>query len=118
MIKKYNIVVNGNSYEVQVEELGSEVSQVQRPSNITQVAQPVQKQSTPKSTQQPQQVTSGGNSINAPMPGTVNDIKVNTGDSVKKGQVLLILEAMKMENEIFAPNDATAESFPMSQLFA
>ena len=115
MIKKYNIVVNGNSYEVQVEELGSEVSQVQRPSNIAQVAQPIQKQSTPKSTQQPQQVTSGGNSINAPMPGTVNDIKVNTGDSVKKGQVLLILEAMKMENEIFAPNDGTVKSVNISK---
>lgn len=115
MIKKYNIVVNGNSYEVQVEELGSEVSQVQRPVNQTQVSQPIQKQSTPKSTQQSQPITSGGCSINAPMPGTVNDIKISVGDSVKKGQVLLILEAMKMENEIFAPNDATVKSISTSK---
>ena len=45
----------------------------------------------------------GGNTITAPMPGTVLDIKVNVGDTVANGDVLLILEAMKMENEIMAP---------------
>ena len=115
MIKKYNIVVNGNSYEVQVEELGTEVSTVQIPQKQTQVAKPVPRPSTQNQTQQPQVTSAGGGSINAPMPGTISDVKVNVGDSVKKGQVILILEAMKMENEIFAPNDGTVKSVNISK---
>ena len=49
------------------------------------------------------------------MPGTISDVRVNVGDTVKKGQVLLILEAMKMENEIFAPNDGTVKSVNISK---
>ncbi len=57
---------------------------------------------------QPAPVAAGsGEAIKAPMPGTILNVKVNQGDSVKKGQVLLILEAMKMENEIVAPTDGT-----------
>ena len=66
MIKKYNIVVNGNSYEVQVEELGTEVSTVQIPQKQTQVAKPVPRPSTQNQTQQPQVTSAGGGSINAP----------------------------------------------------
>ena len=99
---------------VQVEELGSEVSTVQRPVNQPQVAKPSPRPSTPKPVQQSNPTTSGG-SINAPMPGTISDVKVNVGDSVKKGQVLLILEAMKMENEIFAPNDGTVKAVNISK---
>ena len=51
--------------------------------------------------------TNGGEIVKAPMPGTILDVKVNTGDTVKRGQVMLILEAMKMENEIVAPADGT-----------
>ena len=112
MIKKYNIVVNGNSYEVEVEELGSEVSQVQR----TPQVQPTQRQSIQnKAPSQSTKPVVGGGSISAPMPGTINDVRVNVGDSVKKGQVLLILEAMKMENEIVAPNDGTVKSLNISK---
>ena len=115
MIKKYNIVVNGNSYEVQVEELGTESSSVQTPQKQTQVAKPSPIPSVQKQTQQPQVTSAGGGIISAPMPGTINDVRVNVGDSVKKGQVLLILEAMKMENEIFAPNDGTVKSVNISK---
>jgi len=50
---------------------------------------------------------SGGEVIKAPMPGTIIDVKVNAGQAVKRGQVILILEAMKMENEIVAAADGT-----------
>lgn len=52
----------------------------------------------------------GGEEINAPMPGNILDVKVATGASVKKGDVLVILEAMKMENEIMAPSDGKITS--------
>ena len=53
--------------------------------------------------------------VKAPMPGSIVKVNVKVGDSVKKGDVLCILEAMKMENEIFAPEDGTVASVEISQ---
>ncbi|MEE1278520.1 MAG: biotin/lipoyl-containing protein, partial [Acutalibacteraceae bacterium] len=52
---------------------------------------------------------------NAPMPGTINAVKVSNGQAVKKGDVLVVLEAMKMENEIMAPCDGTVSSVPATK---
>lgn len=112
MIKKYSITVNGNTYDVEVEELGSEsVATPRNQSQTPKAQQPKPVASKPKS--QPTAIGSG--SINAPMPGTINDVRVKVGDSVKKGQVLLILEAMKMENEIMASCDGTISSINVSK---
>lgn len=110
-MKKFIVNVNGKSYEVEVEEVGGQVQQTI--SNPAPVAQPVQQAvSAPKAAPQPkaeskpaQAVPQGAEIVEAPMPGTILDVKVNQGDIVKKGQVLVILEAMKMENEIMAPRD-------------
>ena len=57
----------------------------------------------------------GTKTVSSPMPGTIVAVKVSVGDSVKKGDVLCVLESMKMENEIFAPQDGTVASVSVSQ---
>ena len=108
-MKKFNITVNGNTYEVEVEEIGgvSAPAPVARPAAAPaapKAAAPAAKPAAPKA------APAGGNSVTAPMPGTILDIKVKEGDTVKSGDVLVILEAMKMENEIMAPGDGKVVS--------
>jgi len=86
-MKKYIVTVNGKKFEVEVEE-------VLKDSKNTIVE--VKKETA---------VSSNEKDIKAPMPGTILDVKVNAGDRIKKGDVLFILEAMKMENEIMAGED-------------
>lgn len=89
-MKKYRVNVNGTAYEVEIEEMAG-----------APVAAPV---AAPAAAPAP--VASGaGEIINAPMPGNILSVNVAAGDTVKKGQVLMVLEAMKMENEIMAPRD-------------
>lgn len=90
-MRKFIISVNGNSYEVEVEEVGTAAAAPSAPVAAAPAA--------PKKTAAP---AGGGTPVKAPMPGTVLDIKVSNGQSVKAGDVLVILEAMKMENEIKA----------------
>ena len=109
-MKTYTITVNGNVYDVTVEE-GTGVA-------ATPVAQPVAQKAAPAKKAAPKAAASagaqGGVKVNAPMPGKILGIKANAGQAVKKGQVLLILEAMKMENEIVAPQDGTVASINVS----
>ncbi len=108
-MKKFNITVNGKSYEVDVEEIGgsSAPAPVRRQESTPVAASSIAPaaQAAPKAAPAPAPVVvSGGETINSPMPGTILDIKVNVGDAVSNGTVLVILEAMKMENEIMAPS--------------
>ena len=100
-MKNYKVTVNGNTYEVGVEELGGapEVVTIQAaaPEPAPAPAAPVQ-QAAP---------VAGAEDVLAPLPGTVISVNVSVGDKVAADQVLLIFEAMKMENEIVATRDGT-----------
>ncbi|MBE7034381.1 MAG: biotin/lipoyl-binding protein [Ruminococcaceae bacterium] len=101
-MRKFIVNVNGNSYEVEVEEVGG--AQAAAPAQApVQVAAPTQAPKAAPAAQAP----AGGTPVKAPMPGNVLDIKVSNGQAVKEGDLVVILEAMKMENEIFAPCDGT-----------
>ena len=110
-MKKFNIKVNGKTYEVEVEELGGTPAVYTAP--VAPVAAPASAPAAPAAPAT--SGTAGAISVNAPMPGTINAIKVKVGDSVTKGQVLVVLEAMKMENEIMADSDGTVASVAVSQ---
>ena len=103
-MKRYNITVNGSAYDVTVEELeaGAEAPAASAP-----VAAPKAKPAAPKAAPAGAQ---GGVKVEAPMPGTVVDVKVKVGDKVKNGDDIAIVEAMKMENSIPAPCDGTIAS--------
>lgn len=100
IMRKFIINVNGSSYEVEVEEVGGSVSAAPVAAPKAAPAAPA---AAPKAAPAPAAAPAGATSVNAPMPGTIVDVKVSVGDTVQSGDVLCILEAMKMENEIMAP---------------
>jgi glutaconyl-CoA/methylmalonyl-CoA decarboxylase subunit gamma len=105
MVKKYKVTVNGKSYDVGVEEVGSAGTPVQTASPVQAAAPAPVQQAAAAPAAAP--ATAGASTVKAPMPGTVLSLKVTAGQAVRRGDVLLILEAMKMENEITAPSDGT-----------
>jgi len=112
-MKKYNITVNGKSYEVEVEEMGGVAAPTSTPAPAPAApAAPKAAPAAPKAAPSAPKAApaAGADTVTAPMPGTILDVKVKEGDQVSNGQVLLILEAMKMENEISAPADGTVTS--------
>ena len=111
-MKNYRITVNGTSYDVSVEELAGGVAPAAAPVAAAPVAAPAPAASAPA----PAAKSAGAGSIKvaSPMPGKILDVKANVGDAVKKGQVILILEAMKMENEVVAPEDGTIASIDVT----
>ena len=110
-MKNYRITVNGTSYDVTVEELAGGAA-----APVAAAPAPVAV-SAPAAAPAPAAPAGGAGSIkvSSPMPGKILAVKANVGDSVKKGQVILILEAMKMENEIVAPQDGTVASINVNK---
>ena len=107
-MKKYIIKLNGKTYEVEMGEVsGSSVYVAPAASTAAPASAPAQSAPTASAT--------GGDAIVSPMPGNIIDIRVKAGDRVKKNQVILVLEAMKMENEIVAPADGTVLSVTASK---
>lgn len=117
-MKRFTITVNGRAYDVQVEENNSAAGAVPAPAPIP-VAAPVPVPAAAAPAPAPAQATSavpeGAEVINSPMPGTILDVRVSVGSKIKKGDVLLILEAMKMENEILSPHDATVAAIHVNK---
>ena len=101
-MRKYNVNVNGTAYEVTVEEIvgGAAPAPVAAPAPAAApVAAPA----------------AGGTNVTSPMPGTILDVKVTAGQQVQEGQLVMILEAMKMENEIFATATGTVTSVAVTK---
>lgn len=105
MMKKYRVTVNGTVYEIELEELtgAALVSAPAAPAAPAPAAAPAAA------------APAGGEKITSPMPGTILAVNAVSGAAVKKGDVLFILEAMKMENEIMAPCDGTVASVNTSK---
>ncbi len=109
-MKNYRITVNGNVYDVEVEELGTGAA--------TQTAAP---KAAPKAVAAPKAAapaatgSEGAVKVNSPMPGKILSVKASVGQAVKRGEVIMILEAMKMENEIVAPSDGTIASINVNE---
>ena len=100
-MKKYKVTVNGTAYEIELEELTG--------------AAPAAATAAPLPTPAPAAAPAGGEQVTSPMPGTILAINVAAGDTVKRGQVLMVLEAMKMENEIMCPCDGKIASVNTSK---
>ena len=108
-MKNYRITVNGNVYDVAVEELGGGA-----PSSYVNPAPVAMK--VPSAPAAPSASAGAGSvKITSPMPGKILSVKTSVGAAVKKGEVLMVLEAMKMENEIVAPQDGTVASVDISE---
>ena len=105
-MKQYKVTVNSQSYDVSVEEVATGAAPAKASAPAAQAAPAAAPASAPAPalTASPAPASSAGSiCVQAPMPGTVMAFKVTVGQQVKRGDVLLILEAMKMENEIVAP---------------
>lgn len=100
-MKKYRVNVNGTVYEVELEEMTGAPAAPAAPA-----AAPAAPAAAP---------AAGGEKVTSPMPGTILSVNVAAGDTVKRGQVLMILEAMKMENEIMCPCDGTVTSVSVTK---
>ncbi|NLY77914.1 MAG: biotin/lipoyl-binding protein [Tissierellia bacterium] len=125
-MRKFIVNVNGKQYEVEVEEVASNTTSTTNPTPIVQNKPKIeqvspQPKAEPKAEPKPQEekkevrVSEGAEVVTAPMPGTILNINVKEGETVKEGHLLIILEAMKMENEILAPRDGRVASVAVAK---
>ena len=120
MKRKFRITIEGESYEVEVEEIGearpgASVSST-KVSPVTPGAAPAPAKTAPAPVAKPPPAKIAGEEVvTAPMPGTIISIRVKGGDAVKAGDVLLILESMKIQNEIRAPREGKIKEVFISE---
>ena len=118
---KYNVTLNGKIYEVDVTESDAVVTGITQvpvavaapavaPVAVVPVAAPAAPAEAPAAAPAVAPVSADGTQVKAPMPGTILAVKKNVGEAVKAGDVIVVLEAMKMENDIVAPCDGTVKS--------
>lgn len=126
-MKKFEFKIRGNNYNVEIKNLEDNIAEIEVNGTTyhVEIEQQEQKRSkTPTIVRKQQKPTtseskikkqmSGGEQVKAPLPGTILELHVKEGDEVKKGQTLLIMEAMKMENNIMAPRDGKVKSIKVA----
>ena len=114
----YKITLNGRTYEVEVEvcdSLSLEEFSKYAPAPASAPAAPASAPAAAPAAPAAPAVTGAGVAVNAPMPGNILKVNVQNGQAVKEGQVLVVLEAMKMENEILAPKNGTVTQVLVSK---
>lgn len=109
-MKKYKVTVNGTAYEITLEAIDAADVKT-APAASAPAATPA----APVPAAPATAPAAGGETVKSPMPGTILSVNVSAGSAVKKGDVLMILEAMKMENEIMSPCDGTVSAVSVSK---
>ena len=118
MVKKYRVTVAGHTYEVEVEDLGSGEPAVRSAERVVSPAAPTASAKAPEHAAEtppsaPRSAAKGG-VVSSPLPGKVLAVRAQIGQKVKRGDLLLVIEAMKMENEIFAAEAGTVRKLHVS----
>lgn len=109
-MKKFKVTVNGKAYEVEVEEMGGAPAAAPAPQAAAAQAQAAPAAPAPAATPAPAvggPIPEGAITVKAPMPGKISALKAEAGKVVKRGDIILVLEAMKMQNDITATADGT-----------
>ena len=119
---KYKVTLNGRTYEIEVEagqaiclDEYEAIAPAAPAAAPVAAAEPAAAPAAPAAAPAAAPVVAGGEAVNAPMPGTILKVNVQPGQAVKAGEVLVVLEAMKMENEIMAPKAGTVAQVLVSK---
>ena len=132
-MKEYKYIINGNQYNVTIGDINDNIAQVEvngtsykvelekapavavKPAVVRQAVAPTKPAVQTTVVNKPAPAVGGKSGVKSPLPGVILDIKVNVGDTVKKGQTIIILEAMKMENNINADKDGTVTAISVNK---
>ena len=132
-MKEYKYIINGNQYNVTIGDINDNIAQVEvngtsykvelekapavapKTTVVRQAVAPTKPAAQTTVVNKPAVAGAGKSGVKSPLPGVILDIKVNVGDTVKKGQTIIILEAMKMENNINADKDGTVTAISVNK---